>query len=95
MEVREHEIYKFLAQHKSSARIADVCDALGKDKEMRNKIREKILMMSRYGIIFRDGDYVATRKSVLEDAKQSISKRRRWKVQVRHVEPAATEIMQK
>jgi len=62
LEVFEHEIYKFLAERKDAMKISEVCEAFGQDRETRDNVREKLLMMARYGLIFIDGEYVSTRK---------------------------------
>ena len=56
MEIFEHEIYKFLAERKDAMKISEVCEAFGQDRETRDNVREKLLMMARYGLIFIDGE---------------------------------------
>ena len=59
--MHEHEIYEFLGKQKTM-KISEVCEALGQNREMKDDIREKLLLMARYGIIFKDGEYVSTSK---------------------------------
>jgi hypothetical protein len=43
-------------------RISDICDAFGQDRETKDHIRERILLMARYSVVFRDGEFVSTNK---------------------------------
>ena len=61
LEVREHDIYKFLMKNGGKIRVREVVDALGKDKETKQAIKERISMMARFGIVAVDGDFVAVR----------------------------------
>jgi predicted DNA-binding transcriptional regulator len=59
LEIREHEIYRYLLGNGEKMRIADACKALGKDEETRKTVKERLAMMARFGILDINGDYVS------------------------------------
>jgi predicted DNA-binding transcriptional regulator len=62
LEVREHDIYKFLMKNGDKMRVEEVVVALGKDKETKQAIKERILIMTRFGIVAIEGDFVVIKR---------------------------------
>jgi hypothetical protein len=91
LEIREHEIYKFLAKRRGAMKVSDVCDAFGQDRETRDNVRERLLLMARYGVIFRDGEFVSSSKILDKRTKHDKISEMRAKLQSRSLKPIAVE----
>jgi hypothetical protein len=91
LEIREHEIYKFLAKRKGVMKISDVCDAFGQDRETKDNVRERLLLMARYGVVFRDGECVSTSKILDKRTEHDKTSEIRAKLQSRSLKPITVE----
>jgi hypothetical protein len=91
LEIYEHEIYKFLAKRKGAMKISDVCNAFGQDRETKDNVRERLLLMARYGVVFRDGEFVSTSKILDKRTEHDKTREIRAKLQSRSPKPITVE----
>ncbi len=61
-EVQDYMIHQFLMKNNGRARRQEIVDALGKNEEAKQIVREKISMMVRFGIATTDGDFIIIKR---------------------------------
>ncbi len=59
MVTREYEIYQFIKKNGDKARISEVCAALGRDRKMKQEVKDTISLMRHYGLVTINDDSVA------------------------------------
>ncbi len=60
----DHAIYQFLAENNGGAtKREELLDVFGLNEKVRRIIREKLLMMERFGLITIQGNIVAVKKA--------------------------------
>jgi hypothetical protein len=91
LEIYEHEIYKFLAKRKGAMKISDVCNAFGQDRETKDNVRERLLLMARYGVVFRDGEFVSISKILDKRTKHDKTREIRVNLHSRPLKPIMVE----
>ena len=58
-EVQDYMIHQFLVKNNGKATKQQILEALGKNEESKRVVREKLMMMERFGIISIKGDLVS------------------------------------
>ena len=91
-DIHEHEIFKFLANHKV-VKISDVFDAFGQDGKTRNDVKEKLMMMARFGIVFINDEFVSTSKILDKKTEHDKKSEKRAKLQGKMPKPIMVEAL--
>jgi len=60
--VQDYMIHQFLMKNNGKATKQQIIEALGKSEEDKRVVREKIMMMARFGIVSIDGDLVTIKR---------------------------------
>jgi len=55
-------IYEIITQNEGKATKQEIFDKLGKDRETKRVVEEKLAMMERFGLITIDGNLVTLKK---------------------------------
>jgi len=60
--IQDYMIYEIITKNEGKATKQEILDKLGKDKETKRVVEEKLGMMERFGLISIDGNLVTLKK---------------------------------
>jgi len=60
--IQDYMIYEIITQNEGKATKQEIFDKLGKDRETKRVVEEKLAMMERFGLITIDGNLVTLKK---------------------------------
>jgi len=74
-------------------KISDVFDAFGQDGKTRNDVKEKLMMMARFGIVFINDEFVSTSKILDKKNEHDKTSEKRAKLQGKMPKPIMVEAL--